>query len=125
VDAGARIEALEAENERLRNRVEQLEAAEGLSFIAPPEWALTGREMRLFGVLMARDLATKNAIMTALYGDRIDEPPEIKIVDVFICKLRAKLKRFEVAIETVWGLGYRLSAESKAAVRARLAEGAA
>ena len=51
----------------------------------------------------------KEQFLNHLYGG-IDEP-ELKIIDVFICKLRKKL---EVAsggknyIETVWGRGYIL-----------------
>ena len=44
-----------------------------------------------------------------LYGG-IDEP-EIKIIDVFVCKLRKKLAEATGGshyIETVWGRGYRL-----------------
>jgi two-component system cell cycle response regulator CtrA len=44
-----------------------------------------------------------------LYGD-LDEP-ELKIVDVFVCKLRKKLSQAtngEKYIETVWGRGYVL-----------------
>ncbi len=52
---------------------------------------------------------TKEAFLNHLYGG-MDEP-ELKIIDVFICKLRKKL---EVAtdgdnyVETVWGRGYVL-----------------
>jgi len=43
-----------------------------------------------------------------LYGG-MDEP-ELKIIDVFICKLRKKLKAVarDHYIETVWGRGYML-----------------
>ena len=44
-----------------------------------------------------------------LYGG-IDEP-ELKIIDVFVCKLRKKLSSAadgENYIETVWGRGYVL-----------------
>lgn len=37
------------------------------------------------------------------------EEQEIKIVDVFVCKLRKKLQGLGLSIETVWGRGYRLS----------------
>ena len=46
-----------------------------------------------------------------LYGG-IDEP-EIKIIDVFVCKLRKKLANASGGknyIETVWGRGYVLRA---------------
>ena len=52
---------------------------------------------------------TKEMFLNHLYGG-MDEP-ELKIIDVFICKLRKKLavaaqgKNF---IETVWGRGYVL-----------------
>ncbi len=47
--------------------------------------------------------------MNDLYGG-VDEP-ELKIVDVFICKLRKKLNAAnggENYIETIWGRGYTL-----------------
>jgi two-component system cell cycle response regulator CtrA len=52
---------------------------------------------------------TKEMFLNHLYGG-MDEP-ELKIIDVFICKLRKKLKnatRGEEYIETVWGRGYVL-----------------
>jgi two-component system cell cycle response regulator CtrA len=121
VDVDARIEGLQAEVGRLQGRVDQLEAAMGMTLAAPLEWRLTPAEQRVFGVLMARELATKDAVMAGVYRDAGRDEPEIKIVDVFVCKIRAKLKRFEIPIETVWGQGYRLPAEAKARVRERLA----
>ena len=52
---------------------------------------------------------SKETFLNHLYGG-IDEP-DIKIIDVFICKLRKKLSRVaggENYIETVWGRGYVL-----------------
>jgi two-component system cell cycle response regulator CtrA len=52
---------------------------------------------------------TKEMFLNHLYGG-IDEP-ELKIIDVFICKLRKKLASAtdgENYIETVWGRGYVL-----------------
>jgi two-component system cell cycle response regulator CtrA len=53
---------------------------------------------------------TKEMFLNHLYGG-MDEP-ELKIIDVFICKLRKKLKEVTGApngyIETVWGRGYVL-----------------
>ncbi|MEJ6845114.1 helix-turn-helix domain-containing protein [Sinorhizobium fredii] len=93
----------------LRERVRQLEEALVPPSIAVPlEFGLTGSEARAFAHLASRDLVTKQSLMMALYGDRPDEP-EIKIVDVFVCKLRKKVARFGISIETVWGQGYRLA----------------
>lgn len=52
---------------------------------------------------------TKEMFLNHLYGG-MDEP-ELKIIDVFICKLRKKLAEAnggESYIETVWGRGYVL-----------------
>jgi two-component system cell cycle response regulator CtrA len=52
---------------------------------------------------------TKEMFLDHLYGG-IDEP-EVKIIDVFICKLRKKLVKAtggENCIETIWGRGYVL-----------------
>ena len=52
---------------------------------------------------------TKEMFLNHLYGG-IDEP-ELKIIDVFICKLRKKLAAStggDNYIETVWGRGYVL-----------------
>lgn len=125
MDAAARIEGLEAENSRLRARIEQLESAAGMDFVAPLEWRLTAQETRVFGGLLAREIATKDAVMAGLYRDVHRDEAEIKIVDVFVCKIRAKLKPFGLPIETLWGQGYFLKPEVKVAVRERLALGVA
>jgi two-component system cell cycle response regulator CtrA len=51
---------------------------------------------------------TKEAFLNHLYGG-MDEP-EMKIIDVFICKLRKKLQQAgaDNLIGTVWGRGYML-----------------
>lgn len=120
MDVVARLEALQAENERLREQLTALEAAFGLDLLTPIEWRLTGQECRLFGALMGRPLLTKDAAMAALYRDRGAEEPEIKIVDVFVCTMRAKLKPFEIEVATRWGEGYFLTPATKAAVQLML-----
>jgi len=125
VDADARIEGLQAEIERLEARVAQLEAAMGMDFLAPLEWRLTTAETRVFGVLMARELATIDACLASLYRDVARDEAQPKIVDVFVCKIRRKLRPHGVKIETLWGRGYYLAPDVKAAVRARLEEGLA
>jgi two-component system, cell cycle response regulator CtrA len=50
---------------------------------------------------------TKEMFLTHLYGGMDD--PEMKIIDVFICKLRKKLANASSGknyIETIWGRGY-------------------
>jgi len=71
---------------------------------------LTGKEYSILELLALRRgfVLTKEAFLNHLYGG-MDEP-EIKIVDVFICKLRKKLAKAGVThlIGTVWGRGYMI-----------------
>ncbi len=119
-DLQARIDVLESELELAKERIRQLEEAFGMTIDAPLMLRLTGSEARVLGVLLTRDMVHKPQIMAALYNERIhdDEIPETKIVDVFVCKMRKKLKRFGVDVETVWGQGYKLSPDSRRLVLA-------
>jgi DNA-binding response OmpR family regulator len=76
---------------------------------------LTGSEMRLLTALADRfpDVVTKEGIMDALYFDQIDDEPEIKIVDVFVCKVRKKVEALGLTINTAWGLGYSLGCSAR------------
>jgi len=115
MDVERRLEVVEQENLLLRERVAFLEAIL-IDCVRPPvEWGLTHQETRVFGVLVNRELATKDAIMAGLYSDKAGAEGEVdpKIVDVFVCKIRKKLKPFGVEIHTVWGQGYALSAASR------------
>jgi len=72
---------------------------------------LTGKEYQILELLSIRKgtTLTKEMFLNHLYGG-IDEP-EVKIIDVFICKLRKKLNNATGGnnyIETVWGRGYVL-----------------
>ncbi len=72
---------------------------------------LTGKEYQMLELLSLRKgtTLTKEMFLNHLYGG-MDEP-ELKIIDVFICKLRKKLAEAtggETYIETVWGRGYVL-----------------
>jgi len=72
---------------------------------------LTGKEYQMLELLALRKGTTlsKEMFLNNLYGG-MDEP-ELKIIDVFICKVRKKLANASGGkdyIETVWGRGYML-----------------
>jgi two-component system, cell cycle response regulator CtrA len=71
---------------------------------------VTGKEYAILELLTLRkgQVMTKEAFLNHLYGG-MDEP-EVKIIDVFICKLRKKLAQAgaEHVIGTVWGRGYMM-----------------
>jgi two-component system, cell cycle response regulator CtrA len=72
---------------------------------------LTGKEYAILELLSLRKgtVLTKEMMLSHLYGG-MDEP-ELKIIDVFVCKLRKKLALATGGhhyIETVWGRGYAM-----------------
>jgi two-component system, cell cycle response regulator CtrA len=71
---------------------------------------LTGKEYQMLELLSLRKgmTLTKEMFLNHLYGG-MDEP-ELKIIDVFMCKLRKKLANASNGnyIETVWGRGHML-----------------
>jgi len=72
---------------------------------------LTNKEYAILELLAMRkgSVLTKEMFLNHLYSS-MDEP-EIKIIDVFVCKLRKKLADASGGvnyIETVWGRGYML-----------------
>lgn len=74
--------------------------------------SLTVKEYAILELLVLRKGSTlsKEMFLNHLYGG-IDEP-ELKIIDVFVCKLRKKISQAlgcdENYIQTVWGRGYIL-----------------
>ena len=84
---------------------------------------VTGKEYQILELLAIRkgSTLTKEMFLSHLYGG-LDEP-EVKIIDVFICKLRKKLANASGGkdyIETVWGRGYvmREPAQNAASISA-------
>ena len=88
---------------------------------------LTGKEYQMLELLSLRKgtTLTKEMFLNHLYGG-MDEP-ELKIIDVFICKLRKKLSQAtggENYIETVWGRGYVLRDPEPSLDQKKIAMGA-
>jgi two-component system cell cycle response regulator CtrA len=77
----------------------------------------TAKEYTILELLSLRKgmIISKEMLLNHLYGG-MDEP-EIKIIDVFICKIRKKLRAVKGHdVETVWGRGYVLRDEAVASV---------
>ena len=72
---------------------------------------LTGKEYQMLELLSLRKGTTLTKEMFLNHLDGGMDEPELKIIDVFICKLRKKLASATSGahyIETVWGRGYVL-----------------
>jgi two-component system cell cycle response regulator CtrA len=105
------------ENEYLRAQVRQLQDALGIGLHWPAEWNLSQRETALLGVLVSREVATRDGIMCALYGDRPNPPCE-RIINVFMYKLRSKLAPRGFTILTRRAHGFAIPPEQRARLRA-------
>lgn len=70
---------------------------------------LTGKEYAILEMLILRRgvLISKTTILNYLYTNTEGEP-DMKIIDVFVCKLRKKLQKAGAGdlISTMWGQGY-------------------
>ena len=85
---------------------------------------LTAKEYDILELLSLRKgtTVTKEMFLNHLYGGK--DEPALKVIDVFICKLRKKLSLAtggEQYIETVWGRGYVLRAPEEATPELRCA----
>lgn len=76
---------------------------------------LTGKETSLLQRLVEvfPRVLDREAALHWLYQLHPDKEPEIKIIDVFICKLRKKIEPIGVRIDATWGKGYALAVQSK------------
>ena len=110
-----RVEALMAEvkdlrrkNEVLNYRIENLLGREGTG----QRLGLSAAEYRLAHLLAnsAPYAVKKDALLEARREDSLamNDGVHIKIVDVIICKIRKKLKPYDIEINTIWGIGYQM-----------------
>lgn len=112
----AEIERLDEENRWLRD----LLAPPGF---LPAIFPLTATEERAFKALLSREQWTRESLLASIYLDANESDiPDIKIIDVMICKIRKKLKHLGIEIETFWGKGYRISPEMRARVTKIIAD---
>jgi len=125
IDDRETVARLQALHRRERDRALPFVALPGGAVYTPDKSAiegavtvgLTGQENRLFDLLASRPgvLVSRAMCMLALYNER--DEPQVKIVDVFVCKLRKKLTAATGGInviENVWGQGYRFCPEGVA-----------
>lgn len=110
------VSSLEHQVETLKEKVAALEAelTEGRKASLPACLRLTAKECALLKMLYERAQVTRMTLWNELYSHLPNGGPEPKIIDVFICKMRRKLKPHGIGIETIWGQGYRMTPENKA-----------
>lgn len=92
---------------------------EHMTMLVMRTFAVTSSMAKIFVALLRRPEMTKPALHLTLQRDDADDPTEVKIVDVFICKLRKKLPT-GIEIKTQWGRGYFIPHEGKVEAYRRL-----
>lgn len=113
----ARCEALEEENLALTEQLRGLLADD--DFAVPAHWHLTTHMRAVLNFLnRRRGPVSHHAMHTALYGLQPNGGPDLKICNVWVCKLRERLDPLGIAINTVWGYGYELDAPNRAKLKA-------
>lgn len=78
---------------------------------------LTKSENIILQVLMENRFTTRTTILRALYAGDGREPRGERIVDVFLQRIRKRLRPLGVEINTIWGQGFEIPEASKARVR--------
>lgn len=70
------------------------------------QFGLSRTEAILLCALADGRVHGKDHLLDVVHGNRPDEPPGVKIVDVYVCKIRQKLRGTAIEVRTVWGSGY-------------------
>lgn len=105
LDLRDRVHDLEEENLRLRLRLASVMST-------PPEWRLTNMERRILIVLAsAKEPLSDRAIEALIYGQNNDRCRHV--IAVHMVRIRRKLEKHGVEIETVRGAGWALAPEMR------------
>jgi DNA-binding response OmpR family regulator len=110
VDLARWVTTLRKENEELLERVAYLEGM----LTPPPEpmptkWGLTSAEAKIVARLMNRDFSSREQLHLAMS----DREASSNTVEVIICRIRAKLKPYDIKIDTHRGVGYSIDRETR------------
>lgn len=109
----------------LMDRIDQLETELGMKAEIPPEFGIPRNMGTLLAMLLKREVVTRDGALLAIYSgmpNTWDKEPDPKIIDVFICKLRIRLKKYDIKVSCKWGLGYFMDGENKRRLRELIAQ---
>jgi two-component system cell cycle response regulator CtrA len=79
---------------------------------------LTKSEDEFASLFLKRGYWTRDGAFIVLYGARLDEAPEPKILDALLSRMRQKLEKFGITIDTQPGTGWSMTAENRAKLKA-------
>lgn len=119
---------LRMREERDRAFAERDEALEALKQIKdtacpsaslPGAWLLTEAEERLVLLIASRAVLARRDAHVIFYGERPEyDQPDPKVFDAWVCKIRTKLAPYGISVDSVWGTGWSMDADSRIRVAA-------
>jgi two-component system cell cycle response regulator CtrA len=112
-DWQARAMELQRENEELRALLAEQNAP---SLLPQAVFGFTRSEAIVFSILMRHRAPHRETFMQGLYGES-NNPPEGKVLDIFICKMRKKLRPHGIEIKTINAEGFMIPEDGKARAR--------
>ena len=92
------------------------ELEEALKFACVRFFKASRMEAAILSQMLRRNEVTKQQLHTAIEQNRAtknQDETDPKMVDVMICKLRKRLKPHNITIDTMWGIGYAISAVNR------------
>ena len=120
----ALVRRMREENDELAERILQLEEIlYGKCETYQHDYGLTMGEAVVFSVIVSRDLAPREAILSAIQH-RFGKDPHHKIIDVHMSRLRRKLARFGIEVKTIRGVGFMLDRHVRHQIRAHTEQAA-
>ncbi len=120
----ARVAELEAANEALQFRLSELVGSPDDGSVDVPGLGrihMTPQRGLILRLLLGRkgQMVSLDALYQAMCGHRPDADwPELRMITVHVCHVRKAIRGSAVAIENVWGRGYRLVDVARAEVGA-------
>jgi two-component system cell cycle response regulator CtrA len=119
------VQAPPLDPEVLLDRIDELETELGMKVEIPPEFCIPRNMGALLAMLLKREVVTRDGALLAIYSgmpNTWDKEPDPKIIDVFICKLRVRLRKYGIKVSCKWGLGYFIDGENKRKLRELIAQ---
>ena len=107
-----RVEKLSYEVEVWKERYEHLKSALFPTLIMHEKYGFTDTETAILGFFVSNKGVFRKNLYTCFHLEK-DNIPDVKGMDTYICKIRAKIRKYELPINitTIRGVGWAIDKE--------------